>query len=217
MSDKANHPPLPEAFQKLGVTLDVLRGLADAGYETPSEIQGLMIPPALDGHDILGQARTGTGKTAAFGIPMLCEAVHGYATQGIVLVPTRELAVQVEAELTMLAKHTKIRIACCYGGDRIAKQMKALKHNPEIVVGTPGRMIDLMERRVLDFCKHAVPGARRGRPDAGHRLPRGHPPHPQARQRRPGHPQPHRRAVRREAQPRLRRRGRRGRGAGAAG
>ncbi len=152
MSDKANHPPLPEAFKQLGVDIDVLRGLADAGYEKPSEIQGLMIPPALDGHDILGQARTGTGKTAAFGIPMLCEAVHGYATQGIILVPTRELAVQVEAELTMLAKHTKIRIACCYGGDKIAKQMQALKHNPEIVVGTPGRMIDLMERRVLDFC-----------------------------------------------------------------
>ncbi len=152
MTDKAKHPPLPEAFKKLGVDLDVLRSLADAGFEKPSEIQALMIPPALDGHDILGQARTGTGKTAAFGIPVLCEAVYGYATQALILVPTRELAVQVEAELTMLAKHTKLRIACCYGGDRIAKQMQALKHSPEIIVGTPGRVMDLIERRVLDFC-----------------------------------------------------------------
>ena len=152
MSDKANHPPLPEAFKKLGTSLEVLRGLADAGFETPSEIQSLMIPPALDGHDILGQARTGTGKTAAFGIPILCEAVHGYATQALILAPTRELAVQIEAELTMLAKHTKLRVACCYGGDRIAKQMKDLKHSPEIVVGTPGRIMDLLDRRAIDSC-----------------------------------------------------------------
>ncbi|MEM7807975.1 MAG: DEAD/DEAH box helicase [Planctomycetota bacterium] len=152
MTAKAKHPPLPEAFKKLDVDLDVLRGLADAGFEEPSEIQSLMIGPALDGHDILGQARTGTGKTAAFGIPILCEAVHGYATQAIILAPTRELAVQIEAELTMLAKHTKIRVACVYGGDRIAKQMRELKHSPEIIVGTPGRVMDLIERRVLDFC-----------------------------------------------------------------
>ena len=152
MTDKAHHPPLPEAFKKLGVRNSVLRGLADAGFEKPSEIQDLVIPPALDGHDILGQARTGTGKTAAFGVPILCEAVPGYATQALILVPTRELAVQVEAEITKLGRHTPLKVACVYGGDRIQKQMKALKHSPEIVVGTPGRVMDLIERRVLDFC-----------------------------------------------------------------
>lgn len=152
MTDKAKHPPLPKAFKKLGVDIDVLRGLADAGFEEPSEIQELVIPPALDGHDILGQAKTGTGKTAAFGVPILCEAVPGYATQALILVPTRELAVQVEAELSKLGKHTPLRVACVYGGDRISKQMKVLKHSPEIVVGTPGRVKDLIERRVIDFC-----------------------------------------------------------------
>ncbi len=152
MTDKAHHAPIPEAFKELGVDLPVLRGLADAGFEEPSEIQDLVIPPALEGYDILGQAKTGTGKTGAFGIPILCEAVHGYATQALILVPTRELAVQVEAELSKLGKHTKLRVACCYGGDRITRQMKVLKHSPEIVVGTPGRIKDLIDRRILDFC-----------------------------------------------------------------
>ncbi len=152
MTTKAKSPALPEAFKKLGVDDAVLRGLAEHGFEKPSEIQALMIGPALDGHDILGQARTGTGKTAAFGIPLLCEAVAGYATQGLILVPTRELAIQVEAELTTLGKHTPLRVACCYGGEKITKQMKVLKHSPELIVGTPGRILDLIERRVLDFC-----------------------------------------------------------------
>lgn len=151
MTDKAHHPPLPEAFEKLGVRNSVLRGLAEMNFVDPSEIQALVIPPALAGKDILGQARTGTGKTAAFGVPLLCKAVHGFATQALILVPTRELAVQVVAEIQRLGKHTPVRVCGVFGGERIAKQMKGLKHSPEILVGTPGRVMDLLERRVIDF------------------------------------------------------------------
>src|SRR3954465_6379798 len=108
MSDKTEHPPVPEAFAKLGVRNSLLRGLAEAKFETPSEIQALLIPRALTGVDILGQARTGTGKTAAFGIPILQRCERGLATQAIILVPTRELAVQVEAELKRLAPFTPL-------------------------------------------------------------------------------------------------------------
>src|SRR5438034_5421925 len=109
LSDKTEHPPVPAAFAALGVRTSLLRGLAEAKFETPSEIQNLLIPKALAGGDFLGQARTGTGKTAAFGIPILQNATKGLATQAIILVPTRELAVQVDAELKRLAQFTPIR------------------------------------------------------------------------------------------------------------
>src|SRR6266480_2696811 len=103
MSDKTDHPPVPEAFAALGVRPSILRALAGA--------------------DILGQARTGTGKTAAFGIPILQRASKGLATQAIILVPTRELAVQVDAELKRLGHFTPIRTCPVYGGQRITAQM----------------------------------------------------------------------------------------------
>lgn len=149
MSDKTEHPPIPEAFAKLGVRNSVLRALAELRFETPSEIQSLLIPRAMAGVDLLGQARTGTGKTAAFGIPILCRATKGLATQALILVPTRELAVQVDAELKRIGQYTPIRTVAVYGGQRITAQMKFLKHGPEIIVGTPGRVIDLLDRRIL--------------------------------------------------------------------
>src|SRR5687767_1511470 len=148
MSDKTDHPPLPEAFANLGVRPSIIRALAELKFETPSEIQDLLIPKALAGIDLLGQARTGTGKTAAFGIPILQRATKGLATQAIILVPTRELAVQVEAEIKRLGEFTPIRTCAVYGGQRIAAQMKFLKHGPEILIGTPGRVIDLLDRRI---------------------------------------------------------------------
>src|SRR5258706_3089102 len=99
MTDKAEHPPVPEAFADLGVRPSILRALADLKFTQPSEIQSLLIPRALAGVDILGQARTGTGKTAAFGIPLLSKCHKGIATQAIILVPTLELAVQVDAAI----------------------------------------------------------------------------------------------------------------------
>jgi ATP-dependent RNA helicase DeaD len=151
MSDKTEHPPVPDAFAALGVRPSILRALADLKFVTPSEIQALLIPRALAGVDILGQARTGTGKTAAFGIPILQKCEKGVSTQAIILVPTRELAVQVDEELKRLAQFTPLRSVPVYGGQKIMAQMKFLKHGPEILVGTPGRVIDLLDRRIIDF------------------------------------------------------------------
>jgi ATP-dependent RNA helicase DeaD len=151
LSDKTEHPPVPEAFAALGVRNSILRALAELKFTTPSEIQAMLIPRALAGVDLLGQARTGTGKTAAFGIPLLSRCERGKICQAIILVPTRELAVQVDAELQRLGQFTPIRSVPVYGGQKIAAQMRLLKHHPEILVGTPGRVIDLLDRRLIHF------------------------------------------------------------------
>src|SRR5687767_1703177 len=151
MSDKTEHPPVPEAFAALGIRPSLLRALAEAKFTKPSEIQELLIPRALAGVDLLGQARTGTGKTAAFGLPILQKCEKGVGTQAIILVPTRELAVQVDAEIKRLAQFTPIRTVPVYGGQKIVAQMKFLKHHPELIIGTPGRVIDLLDRRIINF------------------------------------------------------------------
>jgi len=151
MSDKTEQPPIPPLFAALGVRPSILKALAEASFITPSEIQTLLIPRALAGVDILGQARTGTGKTAAFAIPILQRAEKGLATQAIFLVPTRELCVQVEAEIQRIGKYTPIRTAAVFGGQKIMAQMKYLKNGPELIVGTPGRVIDLLDRRIINF------------------------------------------------------------------
>jgi len=151
MSDKTEHPPIPEKFAALGVRNSILRSLAELKFIEPSEIQSLLIPRALAGVDILGQARTGTGKTAAFGIPILQMAQRGLATQALILVPTRELCVQVQEEIRRIGQFTPIRSVAVYGGEKIAAQMKHLKTHPEIVVATPGRVMDLLDRRLLSL------------------------------------------------------------------
>ena len=143
------HIELPQAFAKLGLDNAILRALTEVHFVTPSEIQEKMIPIALAGADIIGQARTGTGKTAAFGLPIIQKLDPALGFQAIVVVPTRELAVQVEAELVRLAKHKPIRLALAYGGTRVSGNLKQMGRNPHIVVGTPGRILDLIERRVL--------------------------------------------------------------------
>src|SRR5919112_3417193 len=127
MSDKTEHPPVPEAFAALGVRPSLLRALAEAKFTTPSEIQHMLIPRALAGVDLLGQARTGTGKTAAFGLPILQKCEKGVATQAIILVPTRELAVQVDAELKRLGQFTPIRSVPVYGGQKNVGEKKVLQ------------------------------------------------------------------------------------------
>ena len=148
---KSDQTPFPEEFAALGVRPSILRALAQEKFITPTDIQRMLIPRALAGVDILGQARTGTGKTAAFAIPIIQKVQREGATQALILVPTRELAVQVDAEIKRLAQMTPIRSVPVYGGQRIAAQMKFLKHRPQIVVGTPGRVIDLLDRRIINF------------------------------------------------------------------
>jgi ATP-dependent RNA helicase DeaD len=151
MTQKSLEVPLPEAFAALGLRSSLLRGLAAAEFTEPSDIQQMLIPRALAGVDILGQARTGTGKTAAYGLPILQKVEEGQEFQAIVLVPTRELAVQVDAEINRLAKFTSPRSCPIYGGQRISQQVHELKHGPEILVGTPGRVMDLLQRRLIHF------------------------------------------------------------------
>src|ERR1700761_8335280 len=115
MSEKNEQAAVPEAFAALGVRNSILRALGELHFLQPSEIQALLIPRALAGVDILGQARTGTGKTASFAIPILQKAEKGLATQAIILVPTRELAVQVESEVQRIGQHTPIRTLAVYG------------------------------------------------------------------------------------------------------
>jgi len=151
MTDTTELASVPEAFAALGVRPSILRALGELKYTTPTEIQKMLIPRALAGVDLMGQARTGTGKTAAFGIPILQKCERHIPTQAIILVPTRELAVQVQSEVQRYAQYTPLRSLAVYGGQKITAQLKFLRHDPEILVGTPGRVIDLLDRRIINF------------------------------------------------------------------
>lgn len=141
-------------FNELNLSREVLQAIEEMGFVNPSEVQEGTIPEILDGHDLLAQAQTGTGKTASFGIPMIEKIQdNNYETlQGLVLVPTRELARQVSEELQKLSKHkTFIRVLAIYGGADMGKQLRELKRGASIVVGTPGRIMDHMKRKTLDL------------------------------------------------------------------
>jgi len=141
-----------QSFKELPLSRELLKGLNELGFDTLFPIQAHAITPLLEGKDVIGQAQTGTGKTAAFGVPMiqrLDPSVKG--VQGLILVPTRELAVQVADNLSKFSKYSKIRVLPVYGGESINKQIHALNGSIHIVVGTPGRVIDLMKRGVLNL------------------------------------------------------------------
>ena len=142
-------------FNELNLSREVLQAIEEMGFVNPSEVQEQTIPEILNGHDLLAQAQTGTGKTASFGIPMIEKIVdNNYESlQALVLVPTRELARQVSEELQKLAKHKKfIKVLAIYGGADMGKQLRELKRGASIVVGTPGRVMDHMKRKTLDLC-----------------------------------------------------------------
>lgn len=143
-----------ESFDSLGLTESTLQAVRNAGYETPSPVQAGVIPKALDGFDVLGQARTGTGKTAAFVLPII-DRVDTHpsikAPQALILVPTRELAVQVQGEAEKLSRNRNIRCVAVYGGQPINRQIEQLKHGTHMVVGTPGRILDHISRRTIDL------------------------------------------------------------------
>lgn len=137
-------------FRKLGLGEVTLKALERKGYEEPSPIQELTIPALLTGDkDVIGKAQTGTGKTAAFSLPILEEFKSNGNIQAIVLAPTRELAIQVAEEMNSLSYGKDIRITPVYGGQSIEFQIKQLKKGTDIVVGTPGRVMDLMRRKLI--------------------------------------------------------------------
>lgn len=138
-------------FGKLGISEELQSTLGKIGYETPSPIQAALIPIALEGYDVIGQAQTGTGKTAAFSIPILEYIdLRIKAPQALILAPTRELAVQVEREIQKLASDIDVTSCCLYGGKPIKSQLNMLSKGVQIVVGTPGRVIDHLSRGSLD-------------------------------------------------------------------
>lgn len=133
-------------FEELGINKSILDGLKEIGFKEAFPIQVAAIPVLLSGRDVVGQAHTGTGKTAAFSISMLQKITPKGGIQGLVLAPTRELAIQITAEITKLAKHTGIKAATIYGGQGMGIQLDQLRNRPEIVVATPGRLIDHLKR-----------------------------------------------------------------------
>ncbi|MGH9264115.1 MAG: DEAD/DEAH box helicase [Acidimicrobiales bacterium] len=139
-------------FADLGLRPELLRALADLGYEEPTPIQRETVPPLLEGRDLLGQAATGTGKTAAFALPLLQRVPPGGGKDGpsaLVLVPTRELAMQVSEAIHRYGAHLGARVLPIYGGQPIGRQLKALERGVDVVVATPGRALDHMARKTL--------------------------------------------------------------------
>lgn len=145
------------SFSTLGLTSSLCAPLARLGYEAPTPIQSQAIPVVLGGRDVLARAQTGTGKTAAFGLPMIDRLLASRArggrriARGLVLVPTRELAVQVHHALAAYAAPVPLRVTAVFGGVGMGAQIQALKHGADIVVATPGRLIDHMQRRTIDL------------------------------------------------------------------
>ncbi len=149
----AAKPPIDTAFTDLGLTDAVLKALKDVGYESPSPIQARTIPHILAGTDVLGQAQTGTGKTAAFALPLLSKLdLKNTAPQVLVLTPTRELAIQVAEAFQKYAAHMKgFHVLPIYGGQDYYSQLQQLRRGPHVVVGTPGRVMDHIRKNTLQL------------------------------------------------------------------
>ena len=147
-------------FAPLGLDASLLRAIDSLGYQNPTPIQQQAIPALLEGRDMLGQAATGTGKTAAFALPMLQRIIHSGAQktrgkqavpQGLVLVPTRELCMQVAAVVAQFASCTQVGVTAIFGGQEMRLQLRALALGPRMVIATPGRLLDHMHRRSIDL------------------------------------------------------------------
>ena len=149
---------MTKTFEELGLSAELTKALSENGFEAPFPIQEAAIPLVLEGRDVIGQAHTGTGKTAAFGLPILAKVSNDGPVQALVLVPTRELAVQVTNEISRLAKYTGIKTVAIYGGQSINLQHEKLKRGVQIIVATPGRLIDHIKQGsiILDDVKFVV-------------------------------------------------------------
>ena len=141
-------------FKDLGLNEDILKAIDELGFEEPSKIQKEAIPVVLEGFDVIGQAQTGTGKTLAFGAPVINKIKKSTGKIGsIVITPTRELAIQVNDEISRIGKYTRVRSLPVYGGKPIDRQIRAIKQGVDVLVGTPGRVLDLIRRRVVDLSR----------------------------------------------------------------
>lgn len=137
-------------FQELGLSPATLKAVLKMGFEEATPIQAETIPLSLGNKDLIGQAQTGTGKTAAFGIPLVEKVdMNVDAIQGIIIAPTRELAIQVSEELYKIGSGKKVRVLPIYGGQDIGRQIRSLKKHPHIIVGTPGRVLDHINRKTI--------------------------------------------------------------------
>ena len=173
-------------FASLGLSPSLSNPLARLGYTTPTPVQLKSIPIVLTGSDLLAKAQTGTGKTAAFGLPMIDRLlVRGGAAagtrkpRGLVLVPTRELALQVHKSLSTYGVPANLRVTAIFGGVSIVPQKKELLRGTDIIVATPGRLLDHMEQRTVDLSGIQILCARRSRSHARHGLPAAAAPHPE--------------------------------------
>jgi len=143
---------MTHTFESLNLREELLRAVQESGYTEPSDIQLLAIPPMLDGVDVLGQAQTGTGKTAAFTLPILHRLDPDYrGIQALILTPTRELALQVSTNVERYGQFMRARVVPIYGGQSYVRQQRQLERGAHVVVGTPGRILDLMEKQMLDL------------------------------------------------------------------
>jgi len=139
-------------FSELNLRAELVQAVTDEGYTEPTPIQVAVIPVLLSGQDVIGQAQTGTGKTAAFSLPLLQTIEAGLGpVQALVLAPTRELAMQVSQAIHIYGKHLGVRVLAVYGGQPYARQISRLKKGVDVVVGTPGRLLDLIQRKSLDL------------------------------------------------------------------
>ena len=138
-------------FEELNISDSLKQAIKSKGFEKPSEVQEQVIPAALAGKDLVGKSKTGTGKTAAFAIPLIEMVQQGKPFSALVVVPTRELCVQVKDEIASIAQGSRINTFAVFGGQSISGQATGLRRKPEIIVGTPGRLLDLLSRRMLSF------------------------------------------------------------------
>jgi len=139
------------SFEDLGLSGPVLRAIARTGYTEPTTIQARAIPEALKGTDIIGASQTGTGKTAAFGLPIICQMNPSTRVQCLVLEPTRELAAQVEDQMNVFSYYKPLNVVLLHGGVGYGHQIEALENKPDVIIATPGRMLDHMEKGNLDL------------------------------------------------------------------